>query len=514
MTISLASGLDFEDMFDLAPVSLWMEDYSGLKLLFEQWRAQGVSDVRSFLQRHPELLRQCSQSYRVLQVNRYTLELFKAPDQQTLQSRLHEVFRGDMLERIVPELVALWEGQQGFDTRSVNYDLQGKRLDVQVRARVLPGYEDSWSRVLVSLEDITAETQSTVKLQESEQYARDLFEHSPVSLWVEDFSAVKRLLDEVRERGIRDFRTFLKVHPEFVTRCMQEIRVIDVNQQTLEMFGAHSKADLLQHLSKVFRGEMYESFADQLQDLWDGKLVQQREVVNYSLSGEELHIHMEFSIMTSESQNWDLVLLSLVDITARKKAEAYLEYLGKHDVLTQLRNRAFYMEELNRLSRKGPWPLSVIVIDMNGLKRANDEHGHAAGDAMLRRIGEVLTKAVDAPACAARVGGDEFMVLMPATDERGAQAMQERILSLLELNNQFYPGQTIHVAMGHACGREGASMEAVVHRADQAMYIEKTRFYAMHTAERRLEPLTQSQLTQLGSLEAEATSGAEDLPTP
>ncbi|MET1115632.1 MAG: GGDEF domain-containing protein [Comamonas sp.] len=476
MTISLATGLDFEDMFDLAPVSLWMEDYSGLKQLFDRWRADGVTDLLAFLREDPERLQRCSQSYKVLRVNQYTLDLFKAADQQTLQSRLHEVFRGDMLDSILVELLALWRGDQGFETRSVNYALDGRRLDVQVRARVLPGYDDSWSRVLVALEDVTAEVQGTQQLQRSEQYARDLFEHSPVSLWVEDFSEVKRLLDEVRSRGIRDFRTFLKVHPEFVTRCMQEIRVIDVNHQTLEMFGAQSKPELLHNLSRVFRGEMYESFAEQLQDLWDGKLVQQREVVNYSLSGEVLHIHLEFSI-SMHAQNWQLVLLSLVDITARKKAEAYLEYLGKHDVLTQLRNRAFYMEELNRLSRKGPWPVALVAIDMNGLKGINDDHGHAAGDAMLRRLGEVLTKAVDDPACVARIGGDEFMVLLPATDERGAQAMQERILSLLDLNNQFYPGQTIHLAMGHAVGLEGASMEAVVHRADQSMYADKLRFY-------------------------------------
>jgi len=483
---SLAEGLDFEDMFNLAPVSLWMEDYSGLKRLFDQWRAEGVTDLLAFLNEDPERLKRCSQSYKVLRVNQYTLDLFKAADQEVLQSRLHEIFRGDMLGSIVNELLALWQGQLGFETRSVNYALDGRRLDVQVRARVLPGYEDSWSRVLVSLEDVTAEVQSTAKLQRSEEYARDLFEYSPVSLWVEDFSVVKRLLDEVRERGITDFRTFLKVHPEFVTRCMQEIQVIDVNRQTLKMFGADSKSQLLQSLPKIFRGEMYDSFAEQLIDLWDGKLVQQREVVNYGIAGDVLHIHLEFAIMTSHAENWGLVLLSLVDITARKKAEAYLEYLGKHDVLTQLRNRAFYTEELNRLSRRGPWPLSLIAIDMNGLKAVNDEHGHAAGDAMLRRMGEVLAKAVDEPACAARIGGDEFMVLLPGTDERGALALQERILSLLELNNQFYPGHSLHVSMGHASGQEGSSVEAIVQRADQAMYAEKARIYQTKERDRRL----------------------------
>lgn len=485
MVSSLSSGADYEHMFELAPVSLWLEDFSELKRLFDGWRAQGVTDIRSHLAEDPARLRQCSASLRVLQVNRRTLELFSADSQQHLEANLDKVFRDDRHDTAAHELAQLWDGQMEFANQTVNYALDGRRLDVLVRARILPGHEADWSRVLVSLEDNTQQLEAARRLRRSEQYARDLFEHSPVSLWVEDFSAVKNLLDGVRAQGIGDFKTFLKVHPDFVSRCMQEIRVIDVNQQTLRMFGAASKEMLLNNIGRVFRGEMHESFAEQLQDLWEGKTFQQREVVNYSLSGDAVNIHMQFSVLDSHRHDWGLVLLSLVDITARKKAEAYLEYLGKHDVLTQLRNRAFYAEELNRLTRKGPWPLSVIAIDLNGLKVVNDEQGHAAGDSMLRRVGEVLAKAVDAPACAARIGGDEFTVLLPATEERGAYALQERIISMLELNNQFYPGQHLSLAMGIASCHSGDGVEAAINRADQAMYAEKNRYYQQKNVDRR-----------------------------
>jgi hypothetical protein len=73
---------------------------------------------------------------------------------------------------------------------------------------------------MVSLLDITPQVQARAELQRSERYAIDLFEHSPVSLWVEDFSGVKALLDDARAQGIQDFRVFLSVHPDFVTRCM------------------------------------------------------------------------------------------------------------------------------------------------------------------------------------------------------------------------------------------------------------------------------------------------------
>lgn len=487
MTSCFASDADFEHMFDLAPVSLWLEDYSPLQKLFAQWRAQGVTDLRSHLSADPVRFAQCTACMKVLRVNQRTLELFAASSQAQLLDRLGEVFRDDMHDQVANELEQLWNGSLGFFNQTVNYALDGRRLEVQIRARILPGHEATWDRLLLSLEDTTTEMQKARQLLSSERYARDLFEHSPVSLWVEDFSAVKQLLEEVRSRGITDFRTFLKVHPEFVTRCMQEIRVIDVNQQTLRLFKAPSKEALLGNVQRIFRDEMHDSFAEQLQDLWDGKLSQEREVVNYALSGEAVHIHMQFSVLAEHQGTWGLVLLSLVDITARKKAEAYLEYLGKHDVLTQLRNRAFYVEELNRIMRKGPWPTSVMAIDLNGLKGINDEYGHAAGDALLRRAGEVLAKAIDKPACAARIGGDEFMVLLPGLDERAAMSVQEHVLSLTELNNQFYPGQALSLAFGIAICHSGDQLEAAVHRADQAMYAMKAQYYREKKGERRQE---------------------------
>nr|WP_315491010.1 sensor domain-containing diguanylate cyclase [uncultured Rhodoferax sp.] len=477
---------DYELMFESAPISLWLEDYSALKVLFDGWRAQGVTDLSAHMAQTPGLLQQCAACLKVLKVNRQTLTVFAASSQQELVSRLGEVFRDDTLGQMLTEMNFLWNGSLEFSNQTVNYALDGRRIDVRIHVRVLQGHEDTWDRVMVSLEDTTQATQAQQMLAVSEQYARDLFDYSPVSLWVEDFSGVKRLLDEVRAQGIRDFRVFLSVHPEFVGQCAEEIRVINVNRQTLNMFAAQSQEELLGKLGLVFRDEMHDSFAEQLIDLWDGKTVQLREVVNYSLSGELINIHMQFAVLPTHQTDWSLVLLSLIDITARKKAEAYLEYLGKHDALTKLRNRAFYVDELNRISRKGPWPLTVMAMDLNGLKRINDEHGHAAGDAVLRRAGEVLTSATAGyPYCVARIGGDEFIALLPGCDERVAAGLQERIQSMIELNNQFYPGQSLSMAMGSASCASAVQVEAALHAADQAMFKDKMRFYEEAKLERR-----------------------------
>ncbi|MED5621583.1 sensor domain-containing diguanylate cyclase [Ideonella sp. BN130291] len=474
-------------MFELAPVSLWLEDYSDLKRLFERWRAEGVRDLRVHFREDPARVAECSRCLQVLRVNRRTLELYGASSQDELVANLAQVFRDDMFDQHVEELAQLWEGHTDFSSQTVNYSLLGKRLAIVLRANVLPGHEHDWSRVLLAVEDITDRSRAERALRASEQHAKGLFEHSPVSLWLEDFSSIQRLLGEVRASGVEDFRVFLDVHPDFVTRCMQEIRVIDINRQTLAMFRAPDKYTLLGNLDKVFRDDMRPHFAEQLAELWAGKLHQQREVVNYALDGEKLHVVLQLSVLPGHEQRWDQVLVSLTDITARKKAEAYLEYLGKHDVLTGLRNRAFFTEELNRLERKGPWPLSIVMMDLNGLKAANDDGGHQAGDALLRRVGEVLNKLVDpgGRATASRIGGDEFALLLPGLDSRQAEQQVEQLHELLALNNQFHGGTPVSLSIGVATAQEGDRLESVVHRADERMYADKRAYYVRQDKDRR-----------------------------
>ncbi|WP_284619783.1 sensor domain-containing diguanylate cyclase [Aquabacterium humicola] len=472
-------------MFELAPVSLWLEDFSGVKRLFDRWRAEGVQDLRHFLRADRARVRECTREIQVLQVNRRTLELFGAQDLDQLLGGLDRVFRDDMLDRHVEELVQLWSGALAYASDTVNYTLDGRRLDIALQVRVLPGHEQDWGRVLLSLEDQSSREQARRALERSQRYAQGLFEHSPVSLWVEDFSAVKRLIDELRERGITDFRVFTDVHPEFVERCMAEIRVIDVNRQTLSMFRAPDKATLLKRLPDVFRDEMRRPFTEQLIELWEGKLFQQRETVNYALDGELLHVHLQFAVLPGHEDDWSLVQVSLTDITARKKAESYLEFLGKHDALTKLRNRSFFDDELNRLERKGVQPVALVVIDLNGLKQVNDERGHRAGDALLRRAGEVLGKAVEAPATAARIGGDEFVLLVPGGDQHAADALVAQVHELVELNNQFHSGDPLALSVGTAVSEPGERLEAALHRADKLMYAQKKAFHATAENDRR-----------------------------
>ena len=472
-----------EQVFDLAPVAMWIEDFSGVKAMFDRWRAEGVEDIRAWLKEDLSRVAACSGAIRVLQVNRRTIELFEADNQEHLVANLGSVFRDDMLTTHIEELAQLWDGKREFSSNAVNYTLTGRRLDIQLRGSVMPGHEETMDRLLLTTEDVTDREAARRREEEQRRYAEGIFEHSPVSLWVEDFGAIKMLLEGIRERGITDFRVFTDVHPEFVRQCMSEIRVIRVNNATLDLFRAPDRHTLLQRQQEIFRDDMEKHFREQLIELWNGNLLHSREVVNYALDGTERHVLLQFSVFPGHEADWSLVQVALTDITARKKAEAYLEYLGKHDVLTRLHNRAFYTDELNRLERKPLRPVAAIIIDLNGLKETNDSLGHEAGDSMLRRLGEVLNEAVAAPNCAARIGGDEFAVLMPGCDWMEVAVMTENIEKLLKINNQFYSDAPIEIAMGAAVSEAGEGMEAVIRRADLLMYARKQEYYAARRKE-------------------------------
>ncbi len=118
MSSSLSSDADFEHMFEIAPVSLWLEDFSDLKRLLDGWRAAGVQDVAAHVRSHPECMQQYGAAIKVLKVNQRTLDLFAAPDQATLVASLGTVFRGDMHAQAIAELLQLWSGALEFSNQT------------------------------------------------------------------------------------------------------------------------------------------------------------------------------------------------------------------------------------------------------------------------------------------------------------------------------------------------------------------------------------------------------------
>lgn len=465
-------------IFDLSPIPMWLEDYSEVKKQFDLWKSQGVTDLKSFLEEDLSRVTLCAHKIKIIKVNPKTLEVFEAVDLEHLCQNLAVIFQQEMFQSHISELVALWQGQTEFSSTTTNYTISGKRLDIKLRGVVLPEAYQDLSRVLLTTEDIS-DYQNACRLEEkNRRLAESRFIYSPTSLWVEDFSRVKMRLDQLRALGIEDFVTFLDVHSDFINQCVDDIILLDVNQATLDLFKAPNKETLFKNLDKVLSKEMHQTFREQLIELWNGNIHHQREAINYALDGSIRHVLLQFTVFPGYEQDWGLVQLALTDITARKKAESYLEYLGKHDVLTKLHNRSFYTEEINRLERSLVRPISAIYIDMNGLKEINDQLGHDIGDGLLRRVGNILNRAItNTNFSASRIGGDEFVILMIGANEAAVETFRLTIEELLHIDNQYYASQPIYIALGYATIQKNETVEQMLKRADQLMYKKKQAYY-------------------------------------
>ncbi len=161
-------------------------------------------------------------------------------------------------------------------------------------------------------------------LRESEERYRSLFEDSPVSLWEEDFSDVKAYIDSLRKSGVEDLREYFEGHPEAVTRCAEIVKVLDVNRATLKLHQTGSKEELLSGVRLLLSGEPRGAFMEELIAIAEGKTVFDGEGITQTVTGREIDINFRFSIVPGYEETLSKVLVSVIDIADRKRAEREL----------------------------------------------------------------------------------------------------------------------------------------------------------------------------------------------
>ena len=171
--------------------------------------------------------------------------------------------------------------------------------------------------------NITERRRAEEELRESERRYRHIFQGAGVSIWQEDFSQVKAAIDNLKARGVLDFRQYLAAHPEFIRQAIPMVQVIDVNDATIRLFEAQSKDQLLVSLDRIFLPESEEVFAGELIAIAEGRISFESETILQTLKGEKLTVLFTITF-PSQPAKFDSVLVSIMDISERKRAEREL----------------------------------------------------------------------------------------------------------------------------------------------------------------------------------------------
>ncbi len=229
---------------------------------------------------------------------------------------------------------------------------------------------------------------------------------------------IKNLLDHANQ-GFLSFGSDLRVHSTHSRECLnifgRRIGGAKIDE-LLFRTDANKQQNFHEQLSRLF-----ESGVEQVQGVF-AELPERLDLMDKKIDVEYKWISP--NDVTSEER---VLMLILTDVTEQIETQEKVHYLSTHDILTSLYNR-FYLEKvLEAKPFHDQLPLSLLVIDINGLKLANDVFGHRTGDQLLILASRILLQVFNESAIVGRWGGDEFVVLLPNTDEAKCTEWKQRL---------------------------------------------------------------------------------------
>lgn len=443
------SEIRYRSIFDSVSIAIWEEDLLEVYDMLEELRQSGITDLPEYMNNHHEFLVKAVQSIKILDVNDASLRMYKADSKEQLLFTLDKIFNDESVEIFKSELLSIWNREPYFNGDTVNLDLDGNRMIVNLLFK-LPTEREKYRNVLVSMTDITqrklaeaalleselryrqlveqinvvvyldyVELPSRTKyispqiesllgysqdewladpdllikvihpddrqfvldednrtdasrepfvveyraftrdgqmlwiheeatlvydaqgkpedwhgvmyditarkmaeeaLRDSENRYRSIFNTVPVAIKEEDFSTIYAMMEELRQAGVEDFEEYLAKHPEWAKKAVESVKIIEVNQETLRIYKAESKEQLLNSLDQYFSTESYSVFQRELVAFWNRQNSYEHETVNVTLTGELINVWISIAI-PDNPENYNRILVTIMDITERKRAE-------------------------------------------------------------------------------------------------------------------------------------------------------------------------------------------------
>lgn len=351
--------------------------------------------------------------------------------------KCHDVLPGPLCRTAECPLIRIMEGEELIERESRKFHADGTPLSLLVTATAFRGPDGALEGIFEDFRDLTARKKNERALRESEERYRDLFENT--ADLIQNAGPDGRLLyvnpawrktlgygtDEIFRLNVIDI-----IHPEQRPRCR-------------EMFRRIIAGEKVEKIETAFLAK-------------DGRkvLVAGNASCKYA-EGKPLYTRGIFH-----------------DITERKELELRLRSMATTDELTGAYNRRMFDEilckQMSRAERQGE-PLSMVMLDIDHFKKINDNFGHVAGDEVLRSLAALLRENIRDMDFFARWGGEEFIILLPATPPEAARHLAERLRHIVA-GHGFGQVGPVTISLGVARYRQGEPREALLRRADESLY--------------------------------------------
>jgi PAS domain S-box-containing protein len=318
---------------------------------FASMTASAVSNARLFEETHQRLseLNASEERFRQLADNIQEVfwmtdaesgrELYMSPAAETIwgrpiQSLMYEpdAFITSVFSEDRPAVMAAIEKEKNGERVQIEYRIV--RPDGTLRwiwDRAFPILDESGkvSRIAGISADVTERIESEMALVKSQNRYRELFDSSPISIWEEDFSLAKKQIDALQSNGVTDVKEYLSNHPEFVRKLASLVKITDVNNASMELYGVDRKEALLHSLADIADHTSLQHFKEELVGLVSPLKRFSWEGMDETRVGKPIVVLVNGSIPDGHEMDWSKVIVSIMDVTERRKAERELHKLSR-----------------------------------------------------------------------------------------------------------------------------------------------------------------------------------------
>ncbi|MHA2251973.1 MAG: PAS domain S-box protein [Candidatus Kariarchaeaceae archaeon] len=321
----LASEERFRSLFEMNPVSIWEEDFSEVLKYLESLNFREIPNFSEYLKNNPNIVQECFRKVIVKNVNQKTIQLLGVDHKDDLLGNLERFSTEDIKNDFINELVAIREGKTSVSFETTTITLSGEILDIMLYWHVIPGYESTLNRVLVSIVDITEKNKAEIALSESEEKFRTLFENSPLPSIVADLSFAKKELDRLKIYSGNQLIEFSKNNPNFIIDLIEHNNAEVVNQQYLDLFGYVNLQEAQDDtFDKPISEDTLQSWISTFAAWLDGNLFHYAEITLYHVDKSERNLVVFRRLLQRSQQSWSSVIILLLDQTKEKKVEIAL----------------------------------------------------------------------------------------------------------------------------------------------------------------------------------------------
>jgi len=289
-----------------------------------------------------------------------------------------------------------------------------------------------------------------------------------------DITERKKIEDALNESE-KKYRKIVECTHEGIWAIDAKQRTTFVNNRMAEILGYSPEEILSKPLHSIINTELF-SPNEPAKTMLMLETARHSEKKILKKDGSEIYVNIEASPIVDNEGNHTGVIAFFSDITERKRMEDELKYQANHDILTSVYNRFFFEEQMKLISKERNLNAGIIVLDVDGLKYINDTLGHHQGDRLLIELTSLLTSTFRPSDIIARIGGDEFAILIRQIEEETIKGLVERLKeNITDYNKSLKRHQNpISISIGYSVkDSETKTLEQTFKQADEMLFREK-----------------------------------------